>query len=165
MAKRIGKYKVTKRDSAISLVDGGFANGPLNYIQKVTKVTGAGGSTTLVSSDSGTVYFVNCADGTHTFTLPALTSGFNIDIIVTVLSDNDLVVTAPGDNMITSAAKFTASGAAGDHVTDTFTTVTVNADTVNAVVGTRIRIFCDGTNYFYFGTSSTQNNSALFVGS
>ena len=165
MAQRVGKYKISKRESALNLTDGGFAGGALNYLQKVTTVTGAGSSTTLVPSDSGTVYFVNCADGTHTFTLPALTSGFNIDIIVTVLSDNDLVVTAPGDNMITSAAKFTASGAAGDHVTDTFTTVTVNADTVNAVVGTRIRIFCDGTNYFYFGTSSTQDNSALFAGS
>ena len=33
MAKRIGKYKLTKRDSELSLADGGFASGALNFIQ------------------------------------------------------------------------------------------------------------------------------------
>jgi len=133
--------------------------------QKVTKITGAAGSTTLTAADSGKVYFVDNATAAHTFTLPALTSGFHIKIIVTVLSDNDLVVTAPGDNMITSTRQFTASGANESHVTDTYTTVTINADTVNAVVGTRIDIFCDGTNYFLLGDSSIQSNSAAWVGS
>ena len=135
------------------------------FAQTVTKITGAAGSTTLTAGDSGTVYFVDNATAAHTFTLPALTSGFHIKIIVTVLSDNDLVVTAPGDNMITSTRQFTASGAAESAVTETYTTVTINADTVNAVVGTRVDIFCDGTNYFYLGDSSIQSNTAAFVGS
>tara|TARA_B100000214_G_scaffold48101_1_gene30154 strand:- start:713 stop:1213 length:501 start_codon:yes stop_codon:yes gene_type:complete len=166
MANRIGKYKISKKESELSLRDGGFADGALNHLQKVTTVTGAGGSTTLVSSDSGTVFFVNCADGTHTFTLPALQSGFNISIIVSVASDNDIVVTAPGDNMITATQHNDANGdAANKIVTDTFTTVTINADTVGAVVGTKVDIFCDGTNYFYYGMSSTQSDSDMFVGS
>ncbi len=134
-------------------------------LKQTTAVTGAGGSTTLTASDSGTVFLVNAADGTHTFTLPALTDGFNIEIIVTVLSDNDIIITAPGDNMIISCAKFTASGAAASHVTDTCTTLRINADTVAAVVGTRVRIYCDGTNYVAIAESSTQNNTAMFVAS
>jgi len=137
----------------------------LGLDQKVVNVTGAGSSTTLAAGDSGKVYLVNAADGTHTFTLPALTAGFNIEILVTVLSDNDIVVTAPGDNMITSCRQFTASGAEVNHITDTFTTVTLNADTVNAVVGTRIRIYCDGTNYVFIGDCSAQSNTAFWVGS
>ena len=133
--------------------------------QKVVNAVGAGSSSTvtLTAADSGKVYLVTSADGTQTFTLPALTSGFNIEIIVTVLSDNDVVITAPGDNMIVSCRNFTASGAAEVAVTDTCTNLVMNADTVNAVVGTRVRIFCDGTNYVAIGDSSVQSNSAFWV--
>ena len=106
---------------------------------------------------------VNAADGTQTFTLPALTSGFNIEVIVTVLSDNDVVITAPGDNMIVSCRNFTASGAAEVAVTDTCTNLVMNNDTVNAVVGTRVRIFCDGTNYIAIGDSSVQSDTTFWV--
>ena len=40
MATRVGKYKLSKKETELSLADGGFASGPLNYIQKVTAVTG-----------------------------------------------------------------------------------------------------------------------------
>ena len=130
-----------------------------------TAVTGAGSSSTvtLTAADSGKVYLVTATDGTQTFTLPALTAGFNIEIIVTTLSDNDIVITAPGDNMIVDCRNFTASGAASVAVTDTCTNLVMNADTVNAVVGTRVRIFCDGTNYVAIGDSSVQDNSTFWV--
>jgi len=130
-----------------------------------TAVTGAGSSSTvtLTAADSGKVYLVTATDGTQTFTLPALSAGFNIEIIVTTLSDNDIVITAPGDNMIVDCRNFTASGAASVAVTDTCTNLVMNADTVNAVVGTRVRIFCDGTNYVAIGDSSVQDNSTFWV--
>ena len=130
-----------------------------------TAVVGAGSSSTvtLTAADSGKVYLVTATDGTQTFTLPALTAGFNIEIIVTVLSDNDVVITAPGDNMIVSCRNFTASGAAEVAVTDTCTNLVMNADTVNAVVGTRVRIFCDGTNYVAIGDSSVQSGTTFWV--
>ena len=133
--------------------------------QKVEAVVGAGSSSTktLTAQDSGTVYLVNAADGTQTFTLPALTSGFNIEVIVTVLSDNDVVITAPGDNMIVSCRNFTAAGAAEVAVTDTCTNLVMNADTVAAVVGSRVRIFCDGTNYVAIGDSSAQSADTFWV--
>ena len=130
-----------------------------------TAVTGAGSSSTvtLTAADSGKVYLVTATDGTQTFTLPALSAGFNIEIIVTTLSDNDVVITAPGDNMIVSCRNFTASGAAEVAVTDTCTNLVMNADTVNAVVGTRVRIFCDGTNYVAIGDSSVQSGTTFWV--
>tara|TARA_R100000388_G_scaffold87983_1_gene68116 strand:- start:10 stop:519 length:510 start_codon:yes stop_codon:yes gene_type:complete len=138
----------------------------INFLQKVTNITGAGGSTTLSHDDSGTLFIVDCQTAAHTFTLPALKAGFNMKIIMAVATqDNDLVVTAPGDNMITYTKHDDADGdAANKIVTDTFTTVTINADTV-AAVGTRVEIYCDGTNYFYIGTSNTQSDSHVFVGS
>ena len=135
-------------------------------VGKCTAVVGAGSSSTvtLTAEDSGTVYLVQSKDGTQTFTLPALTAGFNIEIIVIDGdSDNDIVITAPGDNMIVACRNFTASGAAEVAVTDTCTNLVMNADTVNAVVGTRVRIFCDGTNYVAIGDSSVQSGSTFWV--
>jgi len=130
-----------------------------------TAVVGAGSSSTLAltAADSGKVFLVDASGGTQTFTLPALTAGFNIEVIVTVLSDEDVVITAPGDNMIVSCRNFTASGAAEVAVTDTCTNLVMNADTVNAVVGTRVRIFCDGTNYIAIGDSSVQSGTTFWV--
>ena len=135
------------------------------HLQVVETIVGAGQTRALTQADSGKLFLITSADGTLTFTLPPLLAGFNCEIIFSVLSDNDVAITAPGDNMIVSAAKFTASGAAGSHVTDTVTTLTINADTVAAVVGTRVRIYCDGTNYVAIAESSTQDNTAMFVGS
>ena len=138
----------------------------INFLQKVTNITGAAGATALTHDDSGTLFIVDCQTAAHTFTLPALKAGFNMKIIMAVAAqDNDLVVTAPGDNMITYTKHDDADGdAANKIVTNTFTTVTINADTV-AAVGTRVEIYCDGTNYFYIGTSNTQSDSHVFVGS
>ncbi len=130
-----------------------------------TAVVGAGSSSTLTltAADSGKVFLVKATDGTQTFTLPALTAGFNIEIIVTTLSDNDIEIVAPGDNMIVSCRNFTASGAAEVAITDTCTNLVMNADTVNAVVGTRVRVFCDGTNYIAIGDSSVQSGTTFWV--
>ena len=138
--------------------------------QKVTTVTAADGTTTLTTQDSGTVYLVNLANGSHTFTLPALTAGWHCEIIVTVAAGStsrDLTVTAPGDNMILSARDFTGSGAAQRHTTDTVTTVLVDASRGDLTpVGTRMKIYCDGTNYVMIATSDNQHNSQnKFVGS
>lgn len=130
-----------------------------------TAVVGAGSSSTLTltAADSGKTFLVTATDGTQTFTLPALTAGFNIEVIVTTLSDNDIEIVAPGDNMIVSCRNFTASGAAEVAVTDTCTNLVMNADTVNAVVGTRVRVFCDGTNYIAIGDSSVQSGTTFWV--
>ena len=130
-----------------------------------TLVTGGGSASTvtLSAADSGKVYLVDATADTQTFTLPALTAGFHIEVIVSVLSDNDIVITAPGDNMIVSCRNFTAAGAAEVAITDTCTNLVMNADTVNAVVGTRVRVFCNGTNYIAIGDSSVQSGTTFWV--
>ncbi len=143
-------------------LNGATVVGALNGCEAVTGA-GSASTKTLTSADSGKIYLVDATADTQTFTLPALTAGFHIEIIVTVLSDNDVVITAPGDNMIVSCRNFTASGAAEVAVTDTCTNLVMNADTVNAVVGTRVRIFCDGTNYIAIGDSSVQSGTTFWV--
>lgn len=155
------EYLVERLEREIQL-NGSTLVGSLNSCVAVVGA-GSGSTVTLANTDSGKVYLVNASGGTQTFTLPALTAGFNIEIIVTVLSDEDVVITAPGDNMIVSCRNFTASGAAEVAVTDTCTNLVMNADTVNAVVGTRVRIFCDGTNYIAIGDSSVQSGTTFWV--
>ena len=62
MAKRIGKYKITKRDSAISLVDGGTVSNNFvssekgeNFVQSLSEgsITGGSGG---VPADDGPSY-------------------------------------------------------------------------------------------------------------
>ena len=140
----------------------------VGLLKQTTSITAADGSTTLTVADSGTVYLVSLASGSHTFTLPALTDGFNMEAIVTVVagsSARDLIITAPGDNMIVSCRDFTASGAAQVHTTDTFTTLTIQSDDVVVPVGTRVRIYCDGTNYVCIASSDAQDSATVYVGS
>ena len=83
MGKRIGKYKITNRESTISLVDGGNVAGPLksNYLRFITGTDYKG--LTLVSktdanADSGFTMTANAyhevsttADATQAIVLPA----------------------------------------------------------------------------------------------
>jgi len=139
------------------------------HLQVVETIVAAGATRALTAADSGKVFLVSLASGTQTFTLPALTAGFNCEIIVTVIAgagSRDLVVTAPGDNMIVSCRDFTGSGAAQRHLTNTFTTLTVDSSAGEvAPVGTRVRIFCDGTNYVALASADIQNAATIFVGS
>lgn len=141
----------------------------VGLLKQTTSITAADGATALTVADSGTVFLVSLASGSHTFTLPALTDGFNCEIIVTVVAGSaarDLVITAPGDNMIVSARDFTASGAAQRHTTNTFTTLTFDSS-AGAVtpVGSRVRIYCDGTNYVCIADSDHQDGSTVYAGS
>ena len=72
MANRIGKYKVTKRDSAISLIDGGSATGEVN-LQKVKVGTAHADGATLTVAESGQIFIEN-VDGA-TVTLPPTQKG------------------------------------------------------------------------------------------
>ena len=139
------------------------------HLQVCKSIVAAGGTSTLTAADSGKIFLVSLASGTHTFTLPALTAGFNCEIIVSVIAGStarDLVITAPGDNMIVSCRDFTAAGAAQRHLTNTFTTLTVDASAGELTpVGTRVRIFCDGTNYIALASADIQNAATIFVGS
>jgi len=75
MAKRFGKYKITKRESAMSLVDGGTATGAVTFngnIQAGASATGAaaGGSaagTLSGNANAGTIAVGTQLANTNTF--------------------------------------------------------------------------------------------------
>ena len=138
----------------------------VGLLKQTTSITAAGDTTTLTAADSGTVYFVSLASGSHTFALPALTDGFNIEVIVTVVAGStarDLTITAPGDNMIVSARDFTDSGAAQRHTTDTVTNLVFDASEGDLTpVGSRVRIYCDGTNYVCIADSDNSNGTTIY---
>ena len=83
MAKRIGKYKVSNRESAISLVDGGVAGGKVTFSagyegDRVVGSAHADGAT-LTAAESGQV-FLESTNGA-TVTLPATVSGYTYTFV------------------------------------------------------------------------------------
>ena len=72
MATRAGKYKLTKRDSAISLIDGGSATGEVN-LQKVKVGAAHADGATLTVAESGMI-FIESTNGA-TVTLPPTQKG------------------------------------------------------------------------------------------
>ena len=84
MGKRIGKYKVTNRESTISIVDGGTISGDVdlggNQIagSKIEVKTGDVG--TLAAGDSGAL--ISLSGGARTLVLPTVaTAGLNFKIV------------------------------------------------------------------------------------
>ena len=74
MSKRIGKYKVSKRESALSILDGGTVNGAVNLSQSLytsTSNPGVAGQLFVTTSNAalnlssitGSADFVLCSRG------------------------------------------------------------------------------------------------------
>ena len=78
MASRIGKYKVSKHESALSLVDGGAATGEVN-LQKVKVGAAHADGATLTVGESGMI-FIESANGA-TVTLPATVKGLTYTFV------------------------------------------------------------------------------------
>lgn len=106
------------------------------------KITAKTGDYTVTAADSGTVFTTTGAAGAVTFTLPALAAGLQFTIINTV--DQNLVITAPGDNMI--------------YNNDTVTTLTWS--TAGDKLGVGVTIYCDGTNYLVLDHSPSTGFTA-----
>tara|TARA_B100000287_G_scaffold363915_1_gene357881 strand:+ start:300 stop:926 length:627 start_codon:yes stop_codon:yes gene_type:complete len=144
MAKRAGKYKLSKRDSEISLRDGGIIDGALqsNYLRFVTgDYKGLSLATkTDANCDSGFTFAANtyheCAalgDQTNAFVLPTAAEDTLVVMKITAQYDG-------GNN-----ATISTSG------TDTFEAQTLNIKTINAADGNiNPRVF--GTDF-----TTTQN--------
>ena len=131
--------------------------------QVVDSTDASGTTVTLTTADAGKVYFIGGLSGAVTYTLPALTSGWHAEWIVTQTLTQDLKITAPGDNMIVDCRNFDASGMIVQVVTDTATTLMAEGSSVNGVVGTRVKVYCNGTNYVAIGDSNTKDGNAFWV--
>lgn len=105
-------------------------------------------TTTLVEADSGKTFFLNLAGG-FTVTLPAPTDGVEYTFVVGTAPTTAYIVAnasgSSGDNMIGHV--LSSSGGAED------TETTAGGDQVNfvantAVIGDRLHVISDGTNWY-----------------
>ena len=78
MSKRIGKYKIGKKESELSLVDGGSATGEGN-LQKVKVGSAHSDGDTLTVAESGQI-FIESTNGA-TVTLPAPVKGLTYTFV------------------------------------------------------------------------------------
>ena len=119
MAKRIGKFKVTKEMSAISLADGGTATSKVSLAGghlKTVKLNG-GATVTLTAADSGATCVFDTA-GASKFVLPAPELGmyftFISAITATAADQCDSFSTATdGNNDFITLNGSTTGGVAG----------------------------------------------------
>jgi len=84
MAKRIGKYKISKKESEISLRDGGVVDGALTVIgetnlEKIKVGDAHSNGDTITGAESGTT-FLESTNGA-TVTLPATVKGYNYTFV------------------------------------------------------------------------------------
>tara|TARA_R100000322_G_scaffold133353_1_gene89382 strand:+ start:41 stop:523 length:483 start_codon:yes stop_codon:yes gene_type:complete len=78
MASRIGKYKVSKKESNLSIIDGGSAVGEVN-LQKVKVGAAHADGATLTVAESGQI-FIESTNGA-TVTLPATQKGLTYTFV------------------------------------------------------------------------------------
>ena len=158
MASRIGKYKVSKKESSLSLVDGGTPEGPLYKANS----SPTGTATTLTDADSGKVFFID-ASSANTMTLPAVSSvtpGWNIKVILTTTGAAGIINTNGAEDKLAGYVEESAANG-GNH------TLTVDADAdritfVNgAVPGDWVDIHSNGTLFYVFGKSAAENKITL----
>jgi hypothetical protein len=121
---------LTWDQSADELIMAGVAKLGSYRVKTVT----ATGSVSVNANQSGAYFY---ATGAATFTLPALADGLIFTFMN--LTNADMAITSPGDNMI--------------YNNDTFTTVTFN--TANEKKGAMCQVVCNGTNYYLLDMSSS----------
>ena len=158
MATRIGKYKVSKRESAMSLVDGGTPEGPL--FKANSSPTGT--STVLTNDDSGKVIFMD-ASSANTITLPAVSTvsaGWNLKVILTATGNTGIVQTSSTEDKLAGYVEESAANGSNHTLS-----ADADADTITfvngAVPGDWVDIHSNGTLFYVFGKSAAENKITL----
>ena len=132
MAKRIGKYKITKRESAMTLADGGTVDGNL-YVAGSCKSLVAvktGDVGTLAAGDSGAL--VSLSGGARTVILPAVAkTGVNFRIVAGS-AHNHIISCSVGEEDKLQGGKITAKS---------------GMTLVNGAIGDSIFVVSDGTSW------------------
>ena len=145
MAKRIGKYKVTKRESALNLIDGGIAVGKVSLSagHLNTVVLSGGGTTTLTAANSGAVCVFDTA-GASNFTLPAPELGMYFTFISAITATADHVIqAATNDHGFLGGVTFTQLTSTAADQCDAFSAatdgnndfITLNGSTTGGIAG------------------------------
>ena len=159
MAQRIGKYKVSKKESALSLMDGGTNEVYVKNLKASVQVdsstlnTGGDVTTTLTRNQSNTLFVLD-GTGDLVVNMPALSVNnvgvtYKFVVVTAVGGGKTATFVLPGSDVSDWAALLHLTGDASTCAT----TIDVNGDTLtmvnSTVVGSQLEVTCmtdDGTN-------------------
>ena len=158
MAKRIGKHAgVTKRESALSLVDGGDVTGGISFSGGgglfLPNSSPTGTSTALTNADSGKVIFMD-ASSTNTITLPAISTvsaGWNVKVILTATGAAGVIQTGNSleDTMLGQVIMLDNDGSVKTVQNDAHANTITFVNTCSA--GSYVDIISNGTMFYVHG--------------
>ena len=87
MANRVGKYKLSKRESELALIDGGTTTGAVTFdkntnIRYTTVASGSDAATAMsVATHAGRTTIVPNISAARTYTLPQVAEGLHIHLV------------------------------------------------------------------------------------
>ena len=159
MAKRIGKFKIDKRDSALSLADGGKIGGNATVTGDVTldgggTLTGAknqivgsasGASVALTAAQSGATVFVG--GGARVITLPVVQAGLNFKIVFATAHAH--VISSSAGTSLLNYTGIDNSNATTIARTSFDSKVAITI--ANCVLGEQLECVTDGTEWYIKG--------------
>ncbi len=144
MAKRLGKYKLSKKESTLDLFEGASAQlgGMRRKTQAVTDLGGSGGAVavTLTAEDAGMITLVPAlTGGVHTIELPACADcvGATYTFVLTDTAGQDFNVGTNGSEKILGAIP----KGDGDNASASDANDSCGFD-ANAIIGSRFSITC-----------------------
>ena len=144
MAKRLGKYKLSKKESTLDLFEGASAQlgGMRRKTQTVTDLGGSGGvvAVKLTAEDAGMITLVPAlTGGLHSIELPPCADcvGATYTFVMTDTAGQDFDVTTNGSEKILGAVP----KGDGDNVGISDANDSMGFD-ANAVIGSRFSITC-----------------------
>jgi len=146
MAKRIGKYKVTKRDSAISLVDGGTATGDIsvNGSLEFGQTLGSGIKLTAKTATSATIAVTDDTD--YAVSAISQPAGTTIKDIIFIPQGNIVTAGSSGNDLQFEVGTAASGGeliALTDLLADGGAAVTATANVPLYVVSDGIGVAAD----------------------
>ena len=170
MAKRVGKYKITKRESEMSLRDGGDIGGTATFSGGIKSLFVKGTATvSITAAQSGKTFIVGplaaglAAD--TVFTLPSAADGlyYRFTYVGGAADAQDFQLNTGSDtNFWIGGIIQHDIGASGDNTAyhpDLGSNSIINFLTPHA--GTWAEIYCDGTNWFINAYISSATNTAV----
>jgi len=159
MAKRIGKYKITNRESEVSLRDGGKIDGAVTITGDATlsgggtltgtknQIVGSatGASVTLTAAQSGATVFVG--GGARVITLPVVEAGLNFKLIFATAHAHVI-----SSSVGTSLLNYTGiDNTNGSTIARTSFNSKQAITLANCVLGEQLECVTDGTEWYIKG--------------
>ena len=169
MGKRIGKYKVSNKESALSLADGGVINGSITCTGDLTLDATNGGTVagskvevktgdvgTLNIGDSGAL--ISLSGGARTLILPAVaTAGTNFTIVAG--STHNHIISSSAQELTKLQGVVIDSGNASTVASALITNKTA-VTLGNGTIGDRVEVVSDGT---YWHTTMWLKDTPTFT--